>query len=194
MPTPILIIDKLHIGYGDKVVISDLSLEIHEGEFVALLGASGSGKSSVLRTLAGFHPVMSGRIILEGKDITIEPPERRNVGMVFQNYALFPTMTAFENIAFALRVAKIPQGEIVKRVTQIAETSGITEQLHKKPATMSGGQQQRVAIARAARRGLQGAFVRRTIVQSRRQGASDDAPRDQEAPAGIWLHGGLCHA
>lgn len=99
MPTPILIIDKLHIGYGDKVVIRDLSLEIHEGEFVALLGASGSGKSSVLRTLAGFHSAMSGRIILEGKDITNEPPERRNVGMVFQNYALFPTMTAFENIA-----------------------------------------------------------------------------------------------
>ncbi|MBX5164732.1 MULTISPECIES: ABC transporter ATP-binding protein [unclassified Rhizobium] len=149
MPTPILIIDKLHIGYGDKVVIRDLSLEVHEGEFVALLGASGSGKSSVLRTLAGFHPAMSGRIILEGKDITNEPPERRNVGMVFQNYALFPTMTAFENIAFALRVAKMPQSEIGKRVAQIAETSGITEQLHKKPATMSGGQQQRVAIARA---------------------------------------------
>ncbi|MBY2989527.1 ATP-binding cassette domain-containing protein, partial [Rhizobium leguminosarum] len=70
MPTPILVIDKLHIGYGHKVVIRDLSLEIREGEFVALLGASGSGKSSVLRTLAGFHSVMSGRIVLEGRDIT----------------------------------------------------------------------------------------------------------------------------
>ncbi|CDN57651.1 Ferric cations import ATP-binding protein (plasmid) [Neorhizobium galegae bv. officinalis bv. officinalis str. HAMBI 1141] len=149
MATPILIIDKLHIGYGDKVVIRDLSLEIHEGEFVALLGPSGSGKSSVLRALAGFHSVMSGRIVLEGKDITKEPAERRNVGMVFQNYALFPTMTAFENIAFALRVAKIPQGEIRRRVAQIAETAGIADQLDKKPATMSGGQQQRVAIARA---------------------------------------------
>ncbi|ANP90270.1 spermidine/putrescine ABC transporter ATP-binding protein (plasmid) [Rhizobium leguminosarum] len=149
MATPILIVDKLHIGYGDKVVIRDLSLDIHEGEFVALLGPSGSGKSSILRALAGFHSVMSGRIVLEGKNITNAPPERRNVGMVFQNYALFPTMTAFENIAFALRVAKMPQSEIGRRVAQIAETSGITEQLHKKPATMSGGQQQRVAIARA---------------------------------------------
>ena len=149
MANPILIIDKLHIGYGDKVVVHDLSLDILEGEFVSLLGPSGSGKSSVLRAIAGFHPVMSGRIVLEGKDITNEPPERRNIGIVFQNYALFPTMTAFENIAFALRVAKLPESEIGRRVGQIAETSGITEQLQKKPANMSGGQQQRVAIARA---------------------------------------------
>ncbi|ASP54336.1 ABC transporter ATP-binding protein (plasmid) [Sinorhizobium meliloti] len=149
MSNAVLSIQKLEAGYGSKAVVRDFSLDVAAGEFVSLLGPSGSGKSSVLRAIAGFLPAMGGRILLEGRDITGETPERRNVGIVFQNYALFPTMTAFENIAFALRVAKRPQAEVEKRVRDMATLSGIDEQLTRNPAEMSGGQQQRVAIARA---------------------------------------------
>lgn len=145
----ILSLKNLVVGYAEKVVMRDLSLDLKEGEFVSLLGPSGSGKSSILRAVAGFLPLISGKIVLNGRDITPAPPERRNIGIVFQNYALFPNMTAFENIAFSLRVAKRPKVEIDSRVTAIAMASGIGEQLYKKPASMSGGQQQRVAIARA---------------------------------------------
>lgn len=145
----ILSLKNLVVGYAEKVVMWDLSLDLKEGEFVSLLGPSGSGKSSILRAVAGFLPLISGKIVLNGRDITPSPPERRNIGIVFQNYALFPNMTAFENIAFSLRVAKRPKVEIDSRVTAIAMASGIGEQLYKKPASMSGGQQQRVAIARA---------------------------------------------
>lgn len=145
----ILSLKNLVVGYAEKVVMRDLSLDLKEGEFVSLLGPSGSGKSSILRAVAGFLPLISGKIVLNGRDITPSPPERRNIGIVFQNYALFPNMTAFENIAFSLRVAKRPKVEIDSRVTAIAMASGIGEQLYKKPASMSGGQQQRVAIARA---------------------------------------------
>lgn len=145
----ILSLKNLVVGYAEKVVMRDLSLDLKEGEFVSLLGPSGSGKSSILRAVAGFLPLISGKIVLNGRDITPSPPERRNIGIVFQNYALFPNMTAFENIAFSLRVAKRPKVEIDSRVTAIAMASGIGEQLYKKPASMSGGQRQRVAIARA---------------------------------------------
>ncbi|MDO5648800.1 ABC transporter ATP-binding protein [Paracoccus sp. (in: a-proteobacteria)] len=146
---PVLIINDLAIGYGDKIVVNDFNLSVRPGEFISLLGPSGCGKTTVLRTIAGFQPALGGRILLEGRDITALPPERRDVGIVFQNYALFPTMTAYENIAFGMRVARRPKAEIDARVRQIAETSGIAAHLDKRPAEMSGGQQQRVAIARA---------------------------------------------
>ncbi|WP_299727101.1 ABC transporter ATP-binding protein [uncultured Tateyamaria sp.] len=130
-------------------VVHDFSLDVAAGEFVSLLGPSGCGKTTILRTIAGFIGAASGSITLEGQDITRKPAEQRDVGIVFQNYALFPTMSAFENIAFGLRVAKRPMAEITQRVTDIARASGIEEQLHKRPSDMSGGQQQRVAIARA---------------------------------------------
>lgn len=149
MTDSILSLQNLDVGYEDLTVVHDLSLEIADGAFVSLLGPSGSGKSTVLRTLAGFLPALGGRIALEGRDITTFSPERRNVGIVFQNYALFSTMTAFENIAFALRVAKKPNAEIDERVREVAAMAKITDQLDKKPSSMSGGQQQRVAIARA---------------------------------------------
>lgn len=155
MPDHFLAIDAVDLGYVGQVVVKDFSLKVRAGEFVSLLGPSGCGKTTVLRAIAGFLPVMAGRIQLEGRDITTLPPERRDVGIVFQNYALFPTMTVFENIAFALRVASRPRREIEARVREIAGTSGIEEHLDKKPANLSGGQQQRVAIARALIMGAQ---------------------------------------
>ncbi|MDK1389935.1 ABC transporter ATP-binding protein [Sinorhizobium sp. 7-81] len=149
MADRVLSLQNLDVGYPGMTVVHNLNLEVAGGTFVSLLGPSGSGKSTVLRTIAGFLPALGGRIALEGHDITTLPPERRNVGIVFQNYALFPTMTAFENIGFALRVAKKSNAEVEKRVREVATMAGISDQLDKRPANMSGGQQQRVAIARA---------------------------------------------
>ncbi len=153
MSAHLLSIKDLNIAYGNTPVVHNFSLDIMAGEFVSLLGPSGCGKTTILRAIAGFIGAQSGHIILNGKDITHEPAEKRDVGIVFQNYALFPTMSAYENIAFGLRVAKTPEPEIKKRVTDIASASGILEHLQKRPAEMSGGQQQRVAIARALIRG-----------------------------------------
>lgn len=153
---PILEISRLDLGYDGKIVVPDFNLKVNGGEFVSLLGPSGCGKTTVLRAIAGFLPAMSGRISLEGTEITKLPPERRDVGIVFQNYALFPTMTAFENIAFGLRVAGRTENDVKQRVTQIADTSGILEHLQKNPANLSGGQQQRVAIARGSHHGQSG--------------------------------------
>jgi len=145
----VLEIDGLDLGYDGKIVVPGFTLSVAEGEFVSLLGPSGCGKTTILRALAGFLPAMSGSIRLMGRDITRLPPEARDIGIVFQNYALFPTMSAFENIAFGLRVARRPRAEIEVKVRAIAETSGIAAHLDKTPASLSGGQQQRVAIARA---------------------------------------------
>lgn len=149
MSNHLLALKNIDIAYGDLTVVKDFSLDVDAGEFVSLLGPSGCGKTTTLRAIAGFLGVASGKIILNGEDITHESAERRDIGIVFQNYALFPTMTAYENIAFGLRVAKKSNAEIKQRVTEIAQTSGIVQQLQKRPAEMSGGQQQRVAIARA---------------------------------------------
>jgi putative spermidine/putrescine transport system ATP-binding protein len=145
----LLSIQNVDIAYGDRTVIKNFSLNVNAGEFVSILGPSGCGKTTILRAIAGFIPTAKGSILLDGKNITRLPPEARDVGIVFQSYALFPTMTAYENIAFGLRVAKKSNVEIEQRVTDIAKNTGIFEQLQKKPAEMSGGQQQRVAIARA---------------------------------------------
>jgi putative spermidine/putrescine transport system ATP-binding protein len=146
---PVLSIVDLNLCYDEKTVVRDFNLSVAQGAFISLLGPSGCGKTTILRAIAGFLQAKSGRILLDGKDITTLPPERRNIGIVFQNYALFPTMTAFENIAFGLRVAGLSETEIKSKVGQIAEISGIAQHLGKKPANLSGGQQQRVAIARA---------------------------------------------
>ena len=125
MSDPLLSIDGLKLGYNGTVVVPDFALDVAPGEFVSLLGPSGCGKSTVLRAIAGFLQPMAGAIRLDGRDITGLPPEQRDVGIVFQNYALFPTMTAFENIAFGLRVAGEKEREIRARVGQMAETAGI---------------------------------------------------------------------
>ncbi len=149
MTDPVLTITDLALGYDDTPVVTGFNLSVAPGAFVSLLGPSGCGKTTVLRAIAGFLPVLSGTIRLQGADITRLPPERRDVGIVFQNYALFPTMTAFENIAFGLRAARRPPAEIRRAVAEIAGIAGIAPYLDRTPANLSGGQQQRVAIARA---------------------------------------------
>jgi len=149
MTDPILEITDLAVGYDGHAVVRDFNLSVPAGAFVSLLGPSGCGKTTVLRTIAGFLPVMHGTLRLEGKDITALPPERRDVGIVFQNYALFPTMTAYENIAFGLRATGVRKADIAASVARIAEAAGIADYLQRMPANLSGGQQQRVAIARS---------------------------------------------
>lgn len=138
------------IKYGDFTAIKDLNLTIGAGEFFTFLGPSGCGKTTTLRALVGFNIPASGQILVDSKDITRESVEKRQIGMVFQSYALFPTMTVYENIAFGLKVRKLPKDEIDRQVNQVAEKIRISsEQLKRNVAELSGGQQQRIALARA---------------------------------------------
>lgn len=142
--------ENIVIKYGDFVAMNDLNLHIKEGEFFSFLGPSGSGKTTVLNTLVGFINSASGTIKIADNDITNVPIEKRNIGIVFQSYALFPTMNVYENIAYGLRVKKYPKKEIDELVRDIAKKVDLSdEQLKKKVTELSGGQQQRVAIARA---------------------------------------------
>ncbi|NJE85056.1 ABC transporter ATP-binding protein [Thermococcus sp. CX2] len=135
--------------FGDFTALRGISLEIEDKEFMALLGPSGSGKSTLLYTIAGIYKPTSGRIYFDGRDITDVPPKDRNVGLVFQNWALYPHMKVFDNIAFPLELRKAPKDEIERKVREVAEMLRIEKLLDRYPWQLSGGQQQRVAIARA---------------------------------------------
>ena len=135
--------------FGDFVVLSGLSFEIGDGEFIVVLGPSGCGKTTLLRIIAGLERPTSGTILFDGKDVTHLPPAKRDIGMVFQNYALYPHMTVYENLAFPLRLKKVPKDEIDRRVKEIAALLKIDRHLHKRPRQLSGGQRQRVALGRA---------------------------------------------
>ncbi|TKB50512.1 spermidine/putrescine ABC transporter ATP-binding protein PotA [Ferrimonas sediminicola] len=134
---------------GDRTIIDNLSLAIYDGEFVTLLGPSGCGKTTVLRLIAGLEECSAGRILLGGQEITHLGPEQRNVNTVFQSYALFPHMTVYDNVAFGLRTAKVPEGEIKPRVIEALKMVQLDAMASRKPDQLSGGQQQRIAIARA---------------------------------------------
>jgi putative spermidine/putrescine transport system ATP-binding protein len=134
---------------GETLVVRDFDLDVARGEFLTLLGPSGSGKTTCLMMLAGFETVTHGEIVLDGRPINDVPAYRRDIGVVFQNYALFPHMTVNENVAFPLEVRKAPRAEIearIKRALDMVQLSGFG---HRRPAQLSGGQQQRVAVARA---------------------------------------------
>ncbi len=144
-----LILEHLVKHYGPVRAVDDVSIEVRPGEFVTLLGPSGSGKTTTLMLIAGFLYPTSGRIFFRGENITYMPPHLRNVGMVFQNYALFPHMTIFENIAFPLRMRKVPDGEVRDRVRAALELVHLAGYEGRMPVQLSGGQQQRIALARA---------------------------------------------
>jgi iron(III) transport system ATP-binding protein len=135
--------------YGNSVVIPSLSLEIKEGEFFTLLGPSGCGKTTLLRMVAGFNSIEGGEIYFNDKLINAMSPGQRNIGMVFQNYAIFPHMNVFKNVAFGLTNRQVETAEINKRVEKILNTVQISEYKNRMPENLSGGQQQRVALARA---------------------------------------------
>ncbi len=137
------------IAYGDTVVVEEFNLSVSRGEFITFLGPSGCGKTTLLRAIAGFVPLRKGRIEINGRDVTKLPPDARDIGIVFQNYALFPHMTVRDNVAFGLKVARASRAETQKRVDEALEATGIAGHAHKRPETLSGGQQQRVAIARS---------------------------------------------
>ncbi|HEX2694794.1 MAG TPA: ATP-binding cassette domain-containing protein, partial [Acidobacteriota bacterium] len=135
--------------FGTIQAVADVSLQVRKGEVFSLLGPSGCGKTTMLRIAAGFERPDAGRVLLDGEDITDLPPEKRKVNTIFQSYALFPHMTVRENIAFGLRVAKRPKGEIDDEVDRMLRLIRMADQAGKKPDLLSGGQKQRVAIARA---------------------------------------------
>ena len=142
--------ENIEIKYGDFVAIENLNLDIKEGEFFTFLGPSGCGKTTSLRALVGFLSPSKGKVYVGDKDVTNLPVEKRNIGMVFQSYALFPTMSVYDNIAFGMKVKKASKTEIDQKVHEGAAKIKITEsQLKKNVSDLSGGQQQRVALARA---------------------------------------------
>jgi len=135
--------------FGDVVVVDDFNLEMERGEFVSFLGPSGCGKTTTLRMVAGFEIPTSGKITLDGNDITNKAPNQRNVGMIFQAYALFPNMTVAQNIGFGLRIRRQAEGEVVNRVNEMLSLVNLETHADKYPYQLSGGQQQRVSLARA---------------------------------------------
>ncbi len=135
--------------FGIKEVIPPLSLTINDGEFVVFVGPSGCGKSTLLRLIAGLEDTTSGHIEIDGQEVTLLPPAKRSLAMVFQSYALYPHMSVRKNIAFPLKMAGVDKAEINKKVNAVAETLNLSDYLEQRPANLSGGQRQRVAIGRA---------------------------------------------
>ncbi len=146
---PILSIENITKSYGENTVLDHLSLQVGRGRFVTLLGPSGCGKTTTIRIIAGLETPEAGRVLLNGEDVTALPPDKRRVNTVFQNYALFPHLSVYGNVAYGLKVRRLPKAEIRKKVSdmlELVELSGFEE---RRPAELSGGQRQRVAIARA---------------------------------------------
>jgi multiple sugar transport system ATP-binding protein len=143
-------LEKLTKVYGDGTkAVSELDLEIADGEFVVFVGPSGCGKTTALRMIAGLEPITNGAVRIGDEVVNTLPPKDRDVAMVFQNYALYPHMSAYDNMAFALKMRGIDKAEVTRRVTSAARKLGLTEVLKKRPRTLSGGQRQRVAMGRA---------------------------------------------
>jgi putative spermidine/putrescine transport system ATP-binding protein len=142
-------VENLQKNFGSTAVFSDINCTIERGEFVTLLGPSGCGKSTLLRCIAGLTSVNKGRILLDGMDLVPVTPQKRNIGMVFQSYALFPNMTVAQNVAFGLRMQKVNADDTQKRVAEVLKLVELTDFAHRYPHQMSGGQCQRVALARS---------------------------------------------
>lgn len=143
-----LVIDNLNLSFGSTHVLKGVNLTIRAGEFFAFLGPSGSGKSTLLRAIAGFGPKPGGRILIDGADVATLPPWKRDVGMVFQSYALWPHMSVRKNVAFGLEERRVNKSETRRRVDAALEMVGLLELAERRPSQLSGGQQQRIALAR----------------------------------------------
>ena len=146
---PELILKNICKNYGKTQAVKDFDLTVKDGEFIALLGPSGCGKTTTLRMIAGLEDITSGEIFFDDKCINDVQPKDRDMAMVFQDYALYPHMTVFDNIAFGLKMRGMQKDDIVKRVNRVSSRLGITELLKRKPHALSGGERQRVALGRA---------------------------------------------
>jgi iron(III) transport system ATP-binding protein len=146
---PYLQIENVHKSFGKFVALKDIFLDVYPGEFVCLLGPSGCGKTTLLRIISGLEQQTQGRVIQGGKDVSSLPPSKRDFGIVFQSYALFPNLTANQNVAYGLQNKQMPKAQIAARVTELLDMVGLEGMGHKYPSQLSGGQQQRVALARA---------------------------------------------
>ena len=144
-----IVFEQVSKSFGNTKVIENLNLTIRDGAFTVLLGPSGCGKTTLLRMIAGIGPATSGTLYMDGEDISAVPPGKRNVAMVFQNYAIYPTMSVRKNIEFCLENNRVPKKERKERVERVANIVGLGEYLDRKPSQLSGGQRQRVALARA---------------------------------------------
>ncbi len=174
LDNPMVRFDNVQKSYdGKTLVVKNLDVDIAQGEFLTMLGPSGSGKTTSLMMLAGFEPATHGEIYLNGKPINNVPPNKRGIGMVFQNYALFPHMTVAENLAFPLKVRNVSPSEIDKKVQRILELVELPEFGQRRPAQLSGGQQQRVAVARAL------VFEPELVLMDEPLGALDKQLREQ---------------
>jgi spermidine/putrescine transport system ATP-binding protein len=147
--SPVIQLDRVTKQFGEYVAVESANFDIGEGEFFSMLGPSGCGKTTTLRMIAGFEQPTSGRILLHGDDVSKTPPYKRDVNTVFQNYALFPHMTVFENVAFGLRNKKVPNDQVTERVKNLLDVVRLPDMAERKPSQLSGGQQQRIALARA---------------------------------------------
>ncbi len=171
--TPFVQFENIQKSYdGKSLIVKDLNLDIYRGEFLTLLGPSGSGKTTSLMMLAGFETSTSGKISLGGKVLNQLPPHKRDIGMVFQNYALFPHMTVAENVAFPLTVRRLAKSDIEERVTNALNMIKMGDIAHRYPSQLSGGQQQRVALARAL------VFEPRLVLMDEPLGALDKQLRE----------------
>ena len=142
-------LENLKKSFGKTEVIHDLSIDVKDGELIVIVGPSGCGKSTLLRMVAGLEDANQGNIIIDGKKVNELEPMERNIAMVFQNYALYPHMSVFDNMAYGLKIAKVPKDEINSRVQKAADILELGELLERKPNQLSGGQRQRVAMGRA---------------------------------------------
>ncbi len=173
MPGAAISIEGLSKRYRDFVAVDDVSLDIASGEFVTLLGLSGSGKTTTLMAIAGFVDLDAGRIAIDGRDLVGLPPEKRGLGVVFQNYALFPHLNVYDNVAFPLRMRRWEKGRIRTAVARVLEIVGLAAFADRRIAALSGGQQQRVALARAL------VFEPPVLLMDEPLGALDRSMRDQ---------------
>ena len=148
-PDRIISVEHVSKYFGEKAVLNDVNLQVRKGEFVTILGPSGCGKTTLLRLIAGFQTASEGVITMSGKEITQTPPHKRPVNTVFQKYALFPHLNVYNNIAFGLKLKKLPSATIEKKVKQALKMVGLTDYEDRDVDSLSGGQQQRVSIARA---------------------------------------------
>ena len=144
-----LLLKSINKSYGSQAVLMDINLEVRDGEFVIFVGPSGCGKSTLLRSIAGLEDVSSGQVLINGKDVTVTPPSKRGIAMVFQSYALYPHLTVKDNMGLGLKQAGAPKEQIESRVTRASSMLSLDPYLARRPAELSGGQRQRVAIGRA---------------------------------------------